>query len=275
MNQTKLWRLPHLPTLDFFKAQYTDFSYGPHFHEDYAIGVVENGIHAFNYRRERFEVTPNNVVTCQPGEVHTGHPGDDNPWRFRMMYLQTSLICEVAAELGHRSIVLPFINHTSIRQAEIVQAVRQLHQNSEQNSSALALEIQLHELLELILIHFSDLKLEAPSTSSSSSNERTPIERTKAYIEDYYAADLKLEDLANVAHLSKSYLIRTFRHHEGVSPYAYLVQVRLNRAKTLLKQGMSATETSAKTGFFDPSHLNRYFKRFLGVTPGRYQQATG
>lgn len=271
MNQTKLWRLPNLPTLDFFKAQYTDFSYAPHFHDDYAIGVVENGVHAFNYRREHFAITRNNVVTCQPGEIHTGHPGNDEPWRFRMMYLQTSLICEVANELGHQSTSLPFLNHTSISQPEIVNAVRQFHLNSEQNRPILAQEVQLRELLVLVLLNFSELKLPQRSIA----NEKAPIERTKKYIQENYAEDLKLEDLAHIAHLSKSYFIRTFRHHEGVSPYAYLLQIRLNRAKSFLKQGISATDVAAQTGFFDQSHLNRYFKKFLGITPGRYQQAIG
>src|SRR5438046_3019072 len=103
MNQTEFWKLPQLPEVEFFKAQFTDFTYAPHFHEDYAIGVVESGIHAFYYRGENHAIAPNYVVTCQPGEMHNGHPGSDAAWRYRMMYLRPALLCQIAGELGYRS----------------------------------------------------------------------------------------------------------------------------------------------------------------------------
>jgi hypothetical protein len=128
MNHTEFWTRPQLSGMEFFKAEFLNFSYAPHFHEAYAIGVVETGVHAFHYRHECFAVTPNHVVTCQPGEVHDGHPGSDTPWRYRMLYLQPSLVYQIAAELGYQSTSLPFLSHTSISHPAIVQAVRNLHQ---------------------------------------------------------------------------------------------------------------------------------------------------
>jgi AraC-like DNA-binding protein len=271
MNQTDFWRLPQLPEIEFFKAHYSDFTYAPHFHEDYAIGVVETGIHAFYYRHENYAVTPDHVVTCQPGEVHTGHPGSDLPWRYRMLYLRPSLVSQVAAEFRYRFSSLPFLSHTAISHPDIVRAIRVLHEHSEQREPILSQEIQVREILAQVLANFSNIRLNPGLIV----DEKVPIGRAKTYMQDHYADDLQLEDLAQVASLSKSYFIRAFRHHEGISPYAYLVQVRLNRAKTLLEQGLPTTTVAQETGFFDQSHFNRYFKRFLGITPGRYQQSIG
>jgi len=45
-NQTQIWQNPQLPDVEFFSAHYTDFAYAPHFHEDYALGVMEHGVHS-------------------------------------------------------------------------------------------------------------------------------------------------------------------------------------------------------------------------------------
>jgi AraC-like DNA-binding protein len=52
--------------------------------------------------------------------------------------------------------------------------------------------------------------------------------------------------------------------------YEYLTQVRVARAKRLLSQGYAIAQVAQKTGFADQSHLTRQFKRFVGVTPGKY-----
>ncbi|MEP6985706.1 MAG: AraC family transcriptional regulator, partial [Chloroflexota bacterium] len=180
-------------------------------------------------------------------------------------------LCQVAAESGYRSTLLPFLNQTAFNHPYIVQALRRLHCESEQREPTLSQEVQLRELLELTLANFSEIRL----SSHAVLDEKTPITQAKNYMQAYYAKDIQLDDLAQVAHLSKSYFIRAFRHHEGLSPYAYVVQVRLNRAKTLLENGISSTVIAHETGFFDQSHFTRAFKRFLGITPARYQQAIG
>jgi AraC-like DNA-binding protein len=132
-------------------------------------------------------------------------------------------------------------------------------------------ETQVREFLAVVLANFSETTL----IPRAIKDEKEPLARAKNYMQDHYTEDVTLDELAQVAYLSKSYFIRAFRQHEGMSPYAYLVQVRLNRAKTLLEQGMPSTQVAQFTGFFDQSHLNKYFKRFLGIPPGRYQQAIG
>jgi AraC-like DNA-binding protein len=67
-------------------------------------------------------------------------------------------------------------------------------------------------------------------------------------------------------------LIRAFRRHSGLSPYAYIVSRRVDYARRLLESGVSPTETAYLVGFYDQAHLNRHFVRLVGVTPGVYRQ---
>jgi AraC-like DNA-binding protein len=67
--------------------------------------------------------------------------------------------------------------------------------------------------------------------------------------------------------------MRAFRAQYGIAPHAYLVQVRVNRAKRLLADGRSATEVALDAGFADQSALTRHFRRAFGVPPGAYARA--
>ena len=76
--------------------------------------------------------------------------------------------------------------------------------------------------------------------------------------------------LAAAAGLSPYYFIRVFRQAVGLTPHAYLVQLRVETAKRLLDRGQPVVEAALAAGFADQSHLTRHFKRIVGVTPGQY-----
>ena len=74
--------------------------------------------------------------------------------------------------------------------------------------------------------------------------------------------------------LSEYHFMRSFRAKSGMSVHSYLTLLRLNRAKILLAQGVSAAETALQVGFCDQSHLINQFRRYFGVTPGAFARAS-
>jgi AraC-like DNA-binding protein len=79
-----------------------------------------------------------------------------------------------------------------------------------------------------------------------------------------------LHDLSRVAGLSRFGLVHAFTREVGLSPHAYQVHVRVERARVLLKQGCSPATVATTMGFADQSHFTRHFKRILQVTPSQY-----
>lgn len=71
---------------------------------------------------------------------------------------------------------------------------------------------------------------------------------------------------------SKSYMLRSFTKQIGVSPYRYLQNVRLNKAKAFLEQGIAPIDAASMAGFSDQSHFTNFFKEFIGLTPKQYQR---
>lgn len=84
---------------------------------------------------------------------------------------------------------------------------------------------------------------------------------------------LRLETLAAEVNLDVYYFSRLFRQSTGISPYQYVLQQRVKKAKSLLKQhGLTITEVAMECGFNDPSHLARHFRKIVGVSPRVYRQ---
>ncbi len=114
-----------------------------------------------------------------------------------------------------------------------------------------------------------------PFEGARISTQPRAVTQAVDFIHDNYAAGLSLSDIAAAVHLSPFHLSRIFKKATGVSPHQYLLQVRVNSARSLLAAGAgdrSLAEVAAAVGFADQSHLTRHFKRILGVTPRQLRQ---
>lgn len=107
-----------------------------------------------------------------------------------------------------------------------------------------------------------------PSTQQISQ----PIGKVVIYMENHLPDNLSLEELADEAKLSKFQLIRKFQEELGTTPWKFLIRKRIDKAKELLKKGLSPGQTAAETGFFDQSHMNKVFREITGLTPKEYQE---
>lgn len=92
------------------------------------------------------------------------------------------------------------------------------------------------------------------------------------YIHDRLADEIQLADLAELLGLSQFHFSRLFKQSVGVPPYQYLLQQRVERAKQLLKMtDQSITEIALGCGFSSHSHLGKWFRHFVGMTPKAFR----
>lgn len=99
------------------------------------------------------------------------------------------------------------------------------------------------------------------------------LKRVINYIYAHFDGDLSLKELASCVQMSPTYFSRLFKETTGITPHQYVIRCRIARAKDLLKQGkLSIAEVAIQVGFVDQSHLHRYFKRLVGVTPKAFLQ---
>jgi AraC family transcriptional regulator len=104
---------------------------------------------------------------------------------------------------------------------------------------------------------------------------RRQMQRICDFVEANLETDIRLDMMANLCGRSTEYFVRLFKATNGVSPYQYVLNRRIERAKALIgDEGQSIADIALQCGFSHQEHLTRMFRRFTGVTPGRYRRAT-
>lgn len=92
------------------------------------------------------------------------------------------------------------------------------------------------------------------------------------YINDHLEQDIKLADLAALLGISQFHFCHLFKRAIAITPYQYLLQQRIERAKQLLKQtDQPILEIALQCGFNNHSHLGQQFRRFTGMTPKAFR----
>ena len=88
-----------------------------------------------------------------------------------------------------------------------------------------------------------------------------------------FSCDLSLQVLANESGYSRVHFVRMFRAATGYSPHNYLLNLRLERARELLKNpSLSLIDVALDCGFSSHSHMSRLFHKSVGVTPSTYRR---
>jgi AraC family transcriptional regulator len=98
------------------------------------------------------------------------------------------------------------------------------------------------------------------------------LRRCIALMDARLGGDLRLDELAREAGLSTSHFIRSFRESTGKTPYQFLLDRRVERAQTLMREPRtSLTEVAKSSGFANQHHMARIFRSVTGVTPSDYR----
>lgn len=140
-----------------------------------------------------------------------------------------------------------------------------LHGSLYADTMALALTVHL-------LRHYSSLSGVNDIRARGLSKQQ--LHRVHEFISDFLAADVGLDELANLTGLSAASFAKQFKISTGLPPHQYLIRRRVERAKELLcSKELTIAEVSQAVGFFDQSHLIRHFKHWVGVTPKDYRES--
>ena len=259
--------------LELLRARYTRQRFAPHAHDEYVFGVVETGAARTSFRGREDVHAVGSVITIAPGEVHTGAPATDEGWSYRTLYPSEALVRFIAREATGRDFA-PRFEGSFVHDPRLADRFRAAHVVLESDAEAMRKECVLLESLgELIFDHGSTperaaAKLPVPRSMAA-------LRRVRDLLQAEYARTVTIGELAREAGLSSFHLIRVFGASFGLPPYKYLELVRIQQARRLIQDGYPLTHVVHATGFSDQSHLTRYFKRIVGVTPGNYARAVG
>lgn len=105
------------------------------------------------------------------------------------------------------------------------------------------------------------------------SREIMKIAESIIYIENNYTQELRIDGIAAKANLSRRHFTRIFKQNYFLSPYEYIINLRLRHACGLLKNStMTITNIAEASGFSDPNYFSRHFKNKKGLTPSEFRR---
>ncbi|HEX2892341.1 AraC family transcriptional regulator [Vineibacter terrae] len=266
-NVTRYWWDRHTQGLSLLRADFTTHEYPPHTHEAFVIAITETGGSVIKSRGQVEEAHPATLFVFNPAEPHAGWMGWSHRWRYRSLYLTQSAIDTVARGLGIDAV--PYFTRNMFGDADLIDAFLALHRALEDGRDA------LHEQ-ELLIGTFGRLFQRHGSGGgriAAAPRDEGALRRAIDMMQARHAEALPLEALAQGVDLTEFQLIGLFKRTVGLTPHAYLTQIRLNAACRHLRHGVPPADAATSCGFYDQSALNKHFKRCYGITPLQFARA--
>jgi len=257
--------------IETIRAHFEGHAYDPHWHDTYAVGVTGQGVQRFHVGRVRHESVPGRAMLLEPGQVHDGVGPVPGGFTYRLLYLDPGWLRD---QMGRLFAQIPDTFELSFAATlcddrRVTGAIATAFEALQEGEMRLVRQTAVDRLLARLTDH-ARWRTAADRTPL----EPSPARRARDYLHAHLTEDPGLDDLAAAAGVDRFRLSRSFKAAFGVPPHAYLVQLRLVRARRLLAAGWSPADTAAAVGFADQSHLGRWFRRAYAMTPAYYRRRT-
>lgn len=225
--------------------------YGPATRDYYLIHFVHQGCGTLINERGRQRVEEEQIFVIRPGEITTYEADLKDPWFYTWIGFEASeqiannLSADVYSAIGCDSLFRQMIN------------------SKRQNSREYFLCSKIYELLTML--QSKDIAIEESASRY--------IRIAKNYIESNFNKEVKIAQVAENLKLDRSYFSHLFTEHMKLSPQQYLINVRMQKAQTLLEQSdYTISEIAAQVGYNDCAAFSRIFKRYIDMTPSDYRK---
>ncbi|HCE39014.1 MAG: AraC family transcriptional regulator [Alcanivorax sp.] len=257
--------------IETIHAHFEGHAYDPHWHDTYAVGVTEQGVQRFHVGRVRHESVPGRAILLEPGEIHDGNGPTPGGFTYRLLYLDPAWLRDALGSLfeEHPDHYELRFGATLSDDQTVARAIAGAFQALHGGEMRMVRQTALDHLLRRLTRHADWRARRCPDPGG------IPLaQRARDYLHAHQTEDIGLDDLAAAVGTDRFRISRAFKAAHGLPPHAYLVQLRLLRARRLLAGGVSPADAAAAVGFADQSHLGRWFRRAYAMTPAYYRRRT-
>ncbi|WP_161568351.1 AraC family transcriptional regulator [Anaerobacillus alkaliphilus] len=238
----------------------------PHHH---SLWLVTKGAGEVVINGQKHELLPGKLVFYAPGMVCDKKTDHSDFLEFYFVRFTYSLAFEEKGKWHLKQseeIDFPLQGVYTIKNiSSAVLLLEKINALSKRRGAEVAFEQKLlfQQLLLAIIQDFH--------SQSLSGDTKQVIEASIDYMVNHYQTNMSLNDLAELAGLSKSHYSRLFRKYIGYSPIDYLTHLRIDRAKELLAHSdIRIKEVSQHVGYEDELYFSRTFKKIVGVSPTQF-----
>ena len=247
--------------MERIEAWFSGNAYDPHRHDTYAIGLTIEGVQAFRYRGAVRRSLPGQIIVLHPDEVHDGGAATETGLRYRMLYLEPSLVADSLARQGR---ALPFVKESVISDASFRPTLLGALGSLDEPMEDCQRDDFMVRLADCLARHSGE-----PERVLSRPSLRAAM-LARDHLEANAFRHVRSGELEAVTGMDRFRLSRHFRAVFSTSPHRFQTMRRLQQARRMIEAGEALASVAPATGFSDQSHLNRHFRKAFGITPGRW-----
>ncbi len=235
----------------------------------YHLHIVMMGKGKLYVNDKPIEIQKNMMFMCKPHEKQVYVADQDDPWLYCWMTFDGKKAEYLAESAGFSKDV--YVQSSSIEAAKFIKLVDKVLDNPGLSDANDMLRLSL--LLSYIrLATDSNVKTIGTQKRYKAYDHEGYVQYALDYIHGNYMT-VKVNDIAKVIGIHRSYLTSIFKKETGLSPQEYILQYRMKQAETLLiSTSLSVQEISRRVGYDDPLTFSKMFKGAYGQSPKHYRE---
>lgn len=249
----------------------SDFKMAPHVRSEYLIHYVTQGEGEFTCGSITYPIRQNDLFIIQPQQIVSYRTNAENPLHFSWFAF--------AGEKSQQQLsLLGFSDECPVRklhpQYSIDENIHLLveHVNSPGYQNEFAIQSIIYSIMSNIAQSYS---LSGKFKKNNHTVAFVHVKKAKSYIKCNYIYPITVTDVARHVGLERSYLSKIFSQCTGITLQKYILNVRIQRSKSLLEQtDYSIKEISFSVGMTDEYYFSRVFRQAVGVPPSQYRTNT-
>jgi len=256
------------PTMPYVELRYSNSSknYKEHIHDTFSIGALKKGKRKFKYLNKEVLIEPHMLAVVNANEVHSCNMIElPIQSEYYVMYLDNAWCLDIQKSL--------FKNITELRDFPICLLEDETLYLEFISMCEVFFNDEFYLKKEEVLIEFMSNLYTSYFEYNISTIKTNKLDEIITYMKNNISENITLEELSLKFNINKYHLTRVFKKQQGLNAHAYFLNLKINKAKELLKQGFSIVNTALELGFVDQSHFHRHFSNIVAATPKEYQNS--
>jgi AraC-like DNA-binding protein len=245
---------------------------GPKVVDYYLIHHVLSGRGEFACRGETYALGPGDSFIIAPNELVRYASEPDDPWRYRWVAFRGDGAAPLLAAAGLAGARRPVVSvGRSSRTGALIARIERAFRQRSPGAALLA----GGTLMQLLAAYRDALPAEDTDSPAGAPEIEATVRRAIDYLSTQYAEPISIELMAETLGYNRAYLSKLFKQATGLTPVTFLLRLRLDKARRLLRERLDLTtgQIAASVGFQDPLHFSKQFHRQYGESPTEYREA--
>jgi AraC-like DNA-binding protein len=246
--------------LEYISIENQTIDFPKHFHETFCISLIHKGVEQIDFENQSLFTEAGKISITNPYEIHSNPTIQGNSFlSFDTIYIPNELMKEM---LNGENI--KFVNRqiSSIKANQLFLKLK----NALDTKKDIEIEFALKQFVNTIKLYSQENKKENSGLNFNNFNQINEFIENNIYDKFY------LNELSKIASLNKFGFAKKFKASTGITPMNYILMRKIFSSKKTIRLNSDLTEIAYLYNFTDLAHFSKTFKRFIGISPKKYQE---